>query len=88
MQMSFALSRFMPLQRADFGIDGRIAGVDLGDDDEPVLPEVRQYTGGASNLTYLLRYPGADLVLRRPPSRRRGRDRGAPGHPDPPLPGG
>ncbi|MFT4263417.1 MAG: phosphotransferase family protein [Nocardioides sp.] len=31
------------------------------------LPEVRQFAGGASNLTYLLRYPGADLVLRRPP---------------------
>lgn len=45
-----------------------LAGVDLGDDDDPVLPEVRQYTGGASNLTYLLRYPGADLVLRRPPA--------------------
>ena len=43
-------------------------GVDLGDDDDPVIPEVRQYTGGASNLTYLLRYPGADLVLRRPPA--------------------
>ena len=45
-----------------------LAGVDLGDDDEPVIPEVRQYTGGASNLTYLLRFPGADLVLRRPPA--------------------
>jgi aminoglycoside phosphotransferase (APT) family kinase protein len=32
------------------------------------LPEVRQYGGGASNLTYLLRYDGGpDLVLRRPP---------------------
>jgi aminoglycoside phosphotransferase (APT) family kinase protein len=30
-------------------------------------PEVRQFPGGASNLTYLLRYPGRDLVLRRPP---------------------
>jgi aminoglycoside phosphotransferase (APT) family kinase protein len=30
-------------------------------------PEVRQFTGGASNLTYLLRYPERDLVLRRPP---------------------
>jgi aminoglycoside phosphotransferase (APT) family kinase protein len=34
-------------------------------------PEVRQFGGGASNLTYLLRYrddgPGRDLVLRRPP---------------------
>ena len=45
-----------------------LAGVDLGDDDNPVIPEVRQYTGGASNLTYLLRYPGTDLVLRRPPA--------------------
>jgi aminoglycoside phosphotransferase (APT) family kinase protein len=30
-------------------------------------PEVRQFGGGASNLTYLLRYPDRDLVLRRPP---------------------
>ena len=30
-------------------------------------PEVRQFVGGASNLTYLLRYAGRDLVLRRPP---------------------
>jgi aminoglycoside phosphotransferase (APT) family kinase protein len=32
------------------------------------IPEVAQFTGGASNLTYLLRFPGRDLVLRRPPS--------------------
>jgi aminoglycoside phosphotransferase (APT) family kinase protein len=31
-------------------------------------PEVRQFTGGASNLTYLLRYPTRDLILRRPPA--------------------
>ena len=37
-------------------------------------PEVRQFVGGASNLTYLLRYAGGpasggrDLILRRPPS--------------------
>lgn len=31
------------------------------------LPVVRQFSGGASNLTYLLRYPERDLVLRRPP---------------------
>lgn len=30
-------------------------------------PQVRQFTGGASNLTYLLRYPERELVLRRPP---------------------
>jgi aminoglycoside phosphotransferase (APT) family kinase protein len=28
---------------------------------------VRQFSGGASNLTYLLAYPGRELVLRRPP---------------------
>ena len=32
------------------------------------VPEVRQFSGGASNLTYLLRYPGGrDLILRRAP---------------------
>ena len=31
-------------------------------------PEVAQFPGGASNLTYLLRYPGRDLILRRPPA--------------------
>ncbi len=31
-------------------------------------PEVRQFAGGASNLTYLLRFPGEDLILRRPPT--------------------
>jgi aminoglycoside phosphotransferase (APT) family kinase protein len=30
-------------------------------------PEVRQFPGGASNLTYLLRYPDRELILRRPP---------------------
>ncbi|TDD62360.1 phosphotransferase family protein [Kribbella antibiotica] len=32
------------------------------------LPEVRQFSGGASNLTYLLQYAGHDLILRRPPA--------------------
>jgi aminoglycoside phosphotransferase (APT) family kinase protein len=31
------------------------------------VPEVRQFSGGASNLTYLLSWPGKDLVLRRAP---------------------
>ena len=31
------------------------------------LPEVTQFRSGASNLTYLLRYPGRELVLRKPP---------------------
>lgn len=30
-------------------------------------PEVRQFNGGASNLTYLLRFPSRDVILRRPP---------------------
>jgi aminoglycoside phosphotransferase (APT) family kinase protein len=32
------------------------------------VPEVGQYPGGASNLTYLLRYPDRELILRRPPA--------------------
>ncbi len=31
------------------------------------LPEVHQYRGGASNLTYLLSWPDRELILRRPP---------------------
>ena len=31
------------------------------------VPEVTQFSGGASNLTYQLRYPRQDLILRRPP---------------------
>ena len=31
-------------------------------------PRVRQFPGGASNLTYLLSYPSRDLILRRPPT--------------------
>jgi aminoglycoside phosphotransferase (APT) family kinase protein len=30
-------------------------------------PEIRQFPGGASNLTYMLRYAERDLILRRPP---------------------
>ena len=30
-------------------------------------PRISQFPGGASNLTYLLEYPGQELVLRRPP---------------------
>lgn len=33
----------------------------------PGRPEVRQFSGGASNLTYLVRVPDRDLILRRPP---------------------
>ncbi|MBM7772415.1 aminoglycoside phosphotransferase (APT) family kinase protein [Actinokineospora baliensis] len=34
-------------------------------------PEVGQFPGGASNLTYLLSYPDRELVLRRPPAGRK-----------------
>ena len=34
---------------------------------EKTLPEVFQFRSGASNLTYLLKYPDRELVLRRPP---------------------
>jgi aminoglycoside phosphotransferase (APT) family kinase protein len=34
---------------------------------EDQLAEVMQFRSGVSNLTYLLRYPGRDLVLRKPP---------------------
>lgn len=41
------------------------------DADDPTglegTPEVQQFSGGASNLTYLLRYPSRDLILRRAP---------------------
>lgn len=49
--------------------DPEVAGVDLS-----AVPEVGQFSGGVSNLTYLLRYPDGDLVLRRPP---RGTHRGS-----------
>jgi aminoglycoside phosphotransferase (APT) family kinase protein len=32
------------------------------------LPTLAQFPGGASNLTYMLSYPGRDLILRRPPA--------------------
>ncbi|HRC86339.1 MAG TPA: phosphotransferase family protein [Thermoanaerobaculia bacterium] len=51
----------LPLERLDAWLQARIPG--LGGP-----PEVSQYAGGASNWTYRLRYPGADLVLRRPPA--------------------
>lgn len=36
-------------------------------------PEVKQYPGGASNLTYLIRYTNRDLILRRPPAGKKAR---------------
>jgi aminoglycoside phosphotransferase (APT) family kinase protein len=42
--------------------DAPIPGLDLSRD-----PAVTQFAGGHSNLTYLLRFGGAELVVRRPP---------------------
>lgn len=39
-------------------------GLELGDE----LPDVKQFSGGASNLTYQLSYPSRDLIMRRPPA--------------------
>ncbi|WP_226468652.1 phosphotransferase family protein [Luteimonas panaciterrae] len=49
------------LARVDAFLKDRIEGLS-GD------PELRQFPGGASNLTYLLRYGDRELVLRRPPA--------------------
>lgn len=46
----------------DAWLRGEVADLPAGE------PAVRQFAGGASNLTYLLRYPGRDLILRRPPA--------------------
>ena len=46
--------------RVDAFLKSRLAGLEG-------MPEIRQFSRGASNLTYLLSYPGRDLVLRRPP---------------------
>lgn len=46
--------------RVDAFLKSRLAGLEG-------TPEIGQFARGASNLTYLLRYPGRELVLRRPP---------------------
>lgn len=50
----------LDVARVDAFLKARIPGLEG-------TPEVGQFARGASNLTYLLRYPGRDLVLRRPP---------------------
>lgn len=51
------------VEAVDAWLRAAAPGAGLGDGP----PEVRQFAGGASNLTYLLRYPARDLILRRPP---------------------
>lgn len=50
----------LDVAKVDAWLKGRVSG--LGG-----APEVTQYSGGASNWTYRLRYESHDLVLRRPP---------------------
>jgi aminoglycoside phosphotransferase (APT) family kinase protein len=54
--------------RAEDGFDTAAVAAWLGEHGVPGVPAVRQFTGGASNLTYLLSYPDRELVLRRPPA--------------------
>jgi aminoglycoside phosphotransferase (APT) family kinase protein len=54
-----------------FDVDAVATWLREGVKDVPGLdgvPDVLQFAGGASNLTYLLRYPSRDLILRRPPN--------------------
>jgi aminoglycoside phosphotransferase (APT) family kinase protein len=50
----------LDVARVDAWLKGRVPGLSGA-------PEVTQYSGGASNWTYRLRYESHDLVLRRPP---------------------
>jgi len=50
----------LEVAKVDAWLKGRVSGL-------AGSPEVTQYSGGASNWTYRLRYDSHDLVLRRPP---------------------
>jgi aminoglycoside phosphotransferase (APT) family kinase protein len=45
----------------------RLADLDIPGFDAGCEPEIAQFPGGHSNLTYLVRFGGADVVVRRPP---------------------
>ena len=51
----------LDILRVDAWLKGQVPGL-------KGTPEVSQYSGGASNWTYRLRYESHDLVLRRPPA--------------------
>lgn len=51
----------LPLEKVDAWIKANISGV-------TGTPEITQYTGGASNWTYRIKYDSHDLILRRPPA--------------------
>jgi len=65
---SALLDRPRPLRTEDgFDLEGVDAWLKERIDGLEGLPEVEQFARGASNLTYRLRYPDRDLILRRPP---------------------
>ena len=51
----------LPLDKVDVWIKANIPNV-------TGTPEITQYTGGASNWTYRIKYDSHDLILRRPPA--------------------
>ncbi|NDY94521.1 phosphotransferase family protein [Wenzhouxiangella limi] len=62
------LDRPRPLRQEDrFDVDAVDEWLKARIDGLEGAPEVEQFSRGASNLTYRLRYPDRDLILRRPP---------------------
>jgi aminoglycoside phosphotransferase (APT) family kinase protein len=62
------LSRSSPVREEDaFDVGSAAAWLSEQRPELSGVPEVRQFLGGASNLTYELIYPHARLILRRPP---------------------
>lgn len=51
----------LPLEKLDVWLKQNIANLSG-------IPELTQYTGGASNWTYRIKYDSHDLILRRPPA--------------------
>lgn len=51
----------LPIEKVDIWLKNNIPGLTGS-------PEITQYTGGASNWTYRLKYDSHDLILRRPPA--------------------
>lgn len=62
-----AVASWLAAQDLEPGLAGELSGALVG------VPDVRQFSSGASNLTYLLRYPERDLILRRPPAGQKAR---------------
>ncbi|HKY48353.1 MAG TPA: phosphotransferase, partial [Acidimicrobiia bacterium] len=50
----------LDVERLSVFLEGKLEGAEG-------VPDVRQFSGGHANLTYLLSFPHAEYVLRRPP---------------------